>query len=259
MFKNARHTEILEILKNERFASVSDLSKRLFASQPTIRRDLDILEKQGYLKRSHGGAVPSDGRSDLPVSFRSGTNAQEKLRICKAAASLIPDGALIFTDASTTALQLAGCIKETSDITVVTNGYLACKLFSDKGLRVFSTGGRLLANSLAFVGDGARRSVESYNADVMLFSASSLDENGMISDYSEEETSLRLCMASRAKTKIFLCISSKFGSRSSFNLFPLSSVDYAVTGEPLSESIISSCGLTLISSENAYVYSHCKA
>ena len=48
MFKNQRHEEILEILKNESFAGVCDLSKRLFASQPTIRRDLDILEKQGY-------------------------------------------------------------------------------------------------------------------------------------------------------------------------------------------------------------------
>ena len=68
----------------------------------------------------------------------------------------------------TTALQLAGCIKEASDITVVTNGYLACKHFSDKGLRVFSTGGRLLANSLAFVGDSARKSVEGYNADALV-------------------------------------------------------------------------------------------
>ena len=46
MFKNQRHEEILEILKKEGFAGVCDLSKRLFASQPTIRRDLDILEKQ---------------------------------------------------------------------------------------------------------------------------------------------------------------------------------------------------------------------
>ena len=65
MFKNQRHNEILEILKNERFASVSELSERLFSSQPTIRRDLNFLEKQGYLRRSHGGAIPADEKSQI--------------------------------------------------------------------------------------------------------------------------------------------------------------------------------------------------
>lgn len=254
MLKNQRHNEILEILKKERFVSVSDLSERLFASLPTIRRDLTLLEKQGYLRRSHGGAIPADERNNIPVSFRSGTHTGEKIKICALAASLISDGSLIFTDASTTALQLASYIKPESNVTVLTNGFLACKLFCDKDIRLFSTGGRLLTDSLAFVGESARKTVELYNADVMFFSSSSLSEFGMISDYSEEETSLRLCMAKMAKTKVFLCDRTKFNKTSAFNLFPLSEVDYVVTGAPLSNEIIAAHKLDLVASDGAFMY-----
>ena len=254
MFKNQRHEEILEILKRERFASVSDLSQRLFASQPTIRRDLTLLEKQGYLRRSHGGAIPADERNNIPVSFRSGAHTGQKIKICKVAATLIQDGSLIFTDASTTALHITSYTKSDSNVTVLTNGYLACKLFSDKGVRVFSTGGRLLSDSLAFVGESARKTVAQYNADIMFFSSSSLSEDGTISDYSEEETSLRLCMAKMAKTKVFLCDETKFQKTSAFNLFTLSDIDYVVTGAPLPNEIINKHNLELICEDGAFMY-----
>ena len=89
MLKNHRQEEIMEILKAEKFASVPDLSRRLYASQPTIRRDLGALEQQGLIRRSHGGAIPADDKGNIPVSFRSGTHTAEKLRICRLAATLI--------------------------------------------------------------------------------------------------------------------------------------------------------------------------
>lgn len=254
MLKNQRQNEILEILKQEKFVSVSDLSRKLFASQPTVRRDLNCLEKQGLIRRSHGGAIPADERSHVPVSFRTGTNTAEKFRICRTAATLIPPGALILTDASTTALHLADCIRESDGITAVTNGLLACQNFYNKGIRVCSTGGRLLRDSLAFVGETARQTVAHYNADLLFFSSSSLGEDGMISDYSEEETELRLCMAEHAAIRVFLCDSAKFNSRSAYNLFPVSEVSLIVTGEPLPEPLVRAYALRLRSAPEAYLY-----
>lgn len=254
MLKNQRQNEILEILKQEKYASVSDLSRKLFASQPTVRRDLNCLEKQGLIRRSHGGAIPADERSHAPVSFRTGTHTAEKLRICRTAATLIPPGALIFTDASTTALQLADCIRESDGITAVTNGLLACQNFYNRGIRVCSTGGHLLRDSLAFVGETARQTVAHYNADILFFSSSSLGEDGMISDYSEEETELRLCMAEHAAARVFLCDSAKFNSRSAFNLFSASELNWVVTGEPLPEPVAQACALHLRTAAEAYLY-----
>ena len=60
MYKNQRHTEILEILKEEGFCSVRELSERLYASLPTVRRDLNFLQREGLICRSHGGAIPAN-------------------------------------------------------------------------------------------------------------------------------------------------------------------------------------------------------
>ena len=249
MLKNQRHAEILEILKNDGFAEVRRLGERLYASQPTIRRDLDFLERNGYIRRSHGGAVLADDKINTPVSFRRGTKTREKAQICRLAASLIPMGGLIFIDGSTTASHLADAIEPKDNITVVTNGYPICHALSQRDIRVFSTGGRLLKNSEAFVGSVAAETVERFNADLLFFSSSSLSADGIISDYSEEETALRCAMQKRAALSVFLCDITKFGKSSAFRAFSLRDVDYLVTDAPLSDSLLSENRFALFKSE----------
>lgn len=255
MLKNQRHNEIIEILKSEGFAEVRSLGERLYASQPTIRRDLDLLEKQGYIRRSHGGAVLADDKINTPVSFRKGTKAREKAQICKLAASLIKSGSLIFADASTTASHLADVIHEKDNVTVVTNGYPICRALSENNVRVFSTGGRLLKNSMAFVGSQAEETVRRYNAEWLFFSSSSLDTDGIISDYSEEETALRIAMRAGARRSVFLCDSTKIGKTSAFREFSLSEIDYVITDAPLPPQMLNVHGLVLHKNENgAFMY-----
>lgn len=245
MFKNQRHGEILEILKNESFAGVKDLSERLFASQPTIRRDLDILEKQGYVRRSHGGAVLADGKVNTPVPFRRGRRTREKINICKLAATLIQSGDLVFIDASTTAYYLSEFIREADDVTVVTNGLPLCSALAENNVRTFSTGGRLLKESEAFAGKRAEAEIEYFNADIMFFSASAFDRSGMISDYSEEETALRQAMRKRSARAVFLCDSEKFEERSAFVAFSMLEIDNIVTDMALPEATVEKYGLVI--------------
>ena len=70
MLKNERQREIMEILKNSGFATVDSLAASLYTSLPTIRRDLSILEEDGYVKRCHGGAMILDGNTNPPLYFR---------------------------------------------------------------------------------------------------------------------------------------------------------------------------------------------
>lgn len=255
MLKNKRHHEIIEILKQDGFAEVKNLGERLYASQPTIRRDLDFLEKQGYVKRSYGGAMLASNKTDTPISFRKGTKAREKAHICKLAASLISPGSLIFADASTTASHLSTFFHKSDNITVVTNGYYLCNLLAENDIKVFSTGGRLLKNSMAFVGSVAEENAAKFNADILFFSSSSLDGNGLISDYSEEETALRSAMKRGAKKSVFLCDSSKFNKTSAFRVCPLDEVDYTITDAPLPSELTTCRGLVLVSEgDGAFLY-----
>ena len=92
----------------------------------------------------------------------------------------------------------------------------------------------------------------------MFFSSSSLSESGMISDYSEEEISLRLCIAEMTKTKVFLCDQTKFNKESAFNLFSLSDIDYAITGAPLPNELLKMHKLELVSFDEAFMYKKVK-
>ena len=245
MLKNERHEEILLILKDKHFASVGYLGDTVHASQPTIRRDLDFLEKQGLVRRSHGGVMLADGKINAPVPFRKGTRIKEKNNICRLAAKLIKPNQSIFTDASTTAFCLSGFIDKDDGLTVITNGLSMCRALSENSIRTFSTGGRLVRESEAFVGRIAEDSVKKFYADIMFFSSSSFDDEGVISDYSEEETSLRKTMKEHSQKTVFLCDSGKFHTRSAFLAFSAHEIDYIVSDLKLSDELVNKCGLSV--------------
>jgi DeoR/GlpR family transcriptional regulator of sugar metabolism len=245
MFKNQRHEEILKFLKENGFASVKELSERMYASLPTIRRDLDYLQREGLIHRSHGGAIAADEKRKAPVSFRTGTSFRQKARICRVASELIRHGNIIFTDASTTVTHLVDFINEKDDVTVITNGYPICRLLADKNIRTYSTGGRLLKSSMVFVGNSAEDTINKFNADLFFFSSSSLDENGIISDYSEEEIALRKLMFERSYKKVFLFDSKKFATRSAYRSFPLSQIDHIITDAVLPKDLLEQHHLSL--------------
>ena len=238
MPKNERLREIVEILKKEGFASVSDVSKLLYVSQPTVRRDLDILERQGVIRRNHGGAVLCENEISSPVSFRKKKRSKQKSAICRMAATFIEQGTVIFADASSTALHLCEYIKPSDDLTVVTNGLPLFHSLVGEGINAILTGGSLIENSQALAGGVAKRSISAFNADLMFFSSSALGSDGMISDYSEMETELRAAMMDRSRKKVFLCDGTKFDRSSPYCLVQISKVDYIVTDTPLAENII---------------------
>ena len=255
MLKNERQQQILDILKRTGFATVANLSTELYASPPTIRRDLAILEDEGYVKRCHGGAMILDGNTNPPLYFRREQQTQEKIRMCKVAATLINDGETLFLDGSTSVFHLADYLDKDKSITVITNGLPLATALSETGIKIYSTGGRLMRESLAFVGNSAEKTVMGYNADVLFFSVASLSDEGVLSDWSEEEAMLRIEMSRCARRRVLLCDSSKLSRTSTFKLFDLSGVDFVITDKKLPEGLISRYSLAEIASAPAYLYS----
>lgn len=228
--KSERQENILEILKEKRFATVEFLAKNLYSSAPTIRRDLNELEEKGFVKRSHGGAMITDTEnSPIPIDFRNRKNIYEKIGMCKKAAELLKENTVIFIDGSTTTLHLADCIPADKNITVVTNSLLVCARLCEKGIVTHCTGGILVPTSKAFVGQRAESVIRDFCFDICFFSAAALSDRGKITDYSDMETSLRKVMLENSKTKVFMCDSSKFSKTSSFNVTDLNNVDYVIS------------------------------
>src|SRR5690554_5827583 len=106
MFTLERQQAILDLLKSNKSASVSDLSKRFFIGEATIRRDLDKLEKMGLIKRTYGGAVLIEGLdSEIPLFVRESEQKDLKVSIGKLAAQLVNDNDIIIIDSSSTSMN----------------------------------------------------------------------------------------------------------------------------------------------------------
>lgn len=227
--KDNRQQQILELLKQEQYLSVNDLSQRLFFSKPTVRRDLAELEKSGLVFRSHGGAsLKSSPNSDVAFDLRNTLHTRQKAEIARKAAAMIEDGDVVFLDASTTALHMAKYLTDKHYITVITNSIQLPALLRSSNIPIYSTGGRLIPNSLAFGGPVAEQSIQHFHIDKFFFSSCALTDSGEILDFSEEETMLRKVLLQHADRSIFLCDSSKLGKNAVFHVADLSQVDAVI-------------------------------
>ena len=150
MFNIERQEKILNILNKNRRISVDKLSKLLYVSAPTIRRDLTTLEQQGKVVRTHGGVVlRQTAESEIPLILREEQNNTSKQIIAQKASKYINDGQVIFLDASSTAAHIIPHLKKFNDIIVITNSPKTSIKLGEEKIKNYCTGGLLLAHSIA--------------------------------------------------------------------------------------------------------------
>ena len=219
MLTISRHQEILNILKRERSASVTRLAKELFASEPTIRRDLNHLEELGYIKRVYGGAVIGGAPDrEIPYEVRASEQGSAKQIMAKKARGFVKKGDVIFLDASSSASHMVEVLKDIEDILVITSGARTALSLAENGIRVISTGGKMITKSYSYVGSHAEACIRGINADVAFFSCRGLSDRGEMTDISIDEINIRKLMIERSKTSVLLCDSSKFGKQYVYSL-----------------------------------------
>ena len=227
--------KILEVIQETQFIRVEDLAKKLFMSTATVRRKLIALQEKGLITRTHGGAKINDSNNFFPsFSLRAHQNSLEKKKIALAAIKFIKNGDLVFIDGSTSAFFIAEYLSEFKDLMVLTNGIDTLSLLSKNKIKAYSTGGVVSdTNRSVLVGQIAQNTVSSMHADVVFFSAQSIDKNGEIYDIFEQENYLRLCMMKNATKKVFLCDSTKFDKTSPFRLCSMNDVDLIVSNKDI--------------------------
>lgn len=208
-----RQNKILEILAKRQAVSVEELCTLLYSSGATIRRDLQVLENNSLLRRTHGGAVYIDGNAkDFPLTLRENENLIPKSIIAKKALPFIHDGQTLFLDASSTVCQLTLRLTGFQHLRVITNGLKTANILSEiEGVEVYGTGGRLRENAKSFVGPQAVEFVSRFTADLAFFSCRGVHPATGITDSSEDEASLKRMYMQNAKHTILLCDSSKLG------------------------------------------------
>ena len=216
-----REKRILEILLKEKKVNVQQLAQTLFISEPSVRRDLQSLEKQNLIKRVHGGAILEEtalSKNKIPFLIREYEQGTAKAIIAKKAIDLICDNDVVFLDASTSCYYLIPFLASKRNLTIITNGAKALMKLAEYGINTISTGGVLLNSCLAMVGEEAYRTIETYNADIALFSCRGVSDDGYLTDISPEENNVRKKMIQHAKKSYLLCASEKIGKSYFHNL-----------------------------------------
>jgi len=227
MVKNERQNQIYEILNGRSFVSVQELSRRLYISESSIRRDLSEMEKKRIVKRSYGGAQLIKTKTNV-VDFgaRSYDFVEAKQIIAAKAAKLIPEGSVIFLDQSSTCYFLALELMDYDNLTVISNNLEILSLLSRTEVNVYASGGLVSQNNRnCLIGGGAERTFQEICADIMFFSAKAVSDTGVITDCTREEIFVRGAMMENAAQKVFLCDSSKKGTMAPFVQCDLGAVD----------------------------------
>ncbi len=208
-----RQKEILTLLERKTAVSVSELCDALYASAPTIRRDLQFLEKEGLIRRTHGGAALLRGAaSESPFTIRAGENAAAKERLAEQALSLISDGMTLFLDSSSTVLRLAQRLGAFQELTIITNGIRTADVLSDfPSLTVFTTGGRVRPHSKSFIGTAACDFVRAHCADYAFFSSRGVSSENGATEPNEEEALVKRAYIAGSRRAVLLFDESKWG------------------------------------------------
>lgn len=223
MIRNSRGDDILELVNSNGSISVKELAERTYTSPSTVRRELRKLEEMGLLRRHHGSAQ-SILTMRPPQIIRRQYNQDEKKEIAKNAAQMLTADSTVFIDASTTVQYMIPHIATVPNITVYTNGADTAMQLAEAKIRVICTGGNLLPESMAYVGAVASDTVRKVYFDAMFFSSAAFDD-GIISDWSEQETALRRIVMEQSAKKYFLADRTKKGKRYTHVVCRLTEVD----------------------------------
>lgn len=214
MLAQERQDKILQIAEKNKIVKVSELSQLMNATEATIRRDLDELQKKKKVLRIHGGAILSKSASrDMTENELSVRCLNAKRTIAKKAYEFIDDNDAIIIDSSTTCLELVKLLKEggKKHLSVITNSFRIIPILNERpDFQVIHTGGQVKASLNSSYGSIAAKMLKEIKVDKCFIGTSGIDLEYGYSDPNLEDYSLKAQMLKTAKQKFVLADHTKF-------------------------------------------------
>jgi len=230
MNRAARLSAVIDLLAETGEANVEDIITKFDVSPATARRDLDTLASQQLLTRTHGGAIRQSVAYDLPIRYKKGQHAQEKLRIAQGASALVRRGDVVGLSGGTTSTAVANVLSSRSDLmepsphpnlTVVTNAInIAAQLVMRPQIKTVVTGGVVQTRSYELVGPYSDVVLEKITLDIAFIGVNGIDPIFGATVHDEREASVNSLMARRATRAVIVADSSKIGRKAFATLGP---------------------------------------
>ncbi len=254
MYAEERQRTIVNLALRFDRVAVTDLAQRFNVTTETIRRDLDVLDRRGVLRRVHGGAVPAENVRliETAVPDREPAFSQQKGRIAQAALQFLPTGpgSTILLDSGTTTGRLASAMAGGQTGTVVTNSVsIASQLAISQAGPVHLLGGRVRGITQATVGGDTVDALGRIRCDVAFLGTNGLSIGHGLSTPDPDEAAVKRAMVRAGRRVVVLADSSKVGVTMLVSFAALADIDVLVTDSGIAQhdrELITAAGVEVV-------------
>jgi DeoR family fructose operon transcriptional repressor len=237
-----RRERIQEYLELHKIARTVDLCSMMDASEATIRRDLERLEQDGILERTHGGAILSQRMILEPEYRQRAQNYPEEKQIIGAlAASLIQDGDIVFINSGTSTTQVIHQIRNKAEVTIFTNNLNAALEMEEPDFRHYLVGGEYQPRSKSLAGRFAIENLRQVYANKAIIGVDGISLKHGCTVPANAEAEVVRKMIERTKGQIIVVADhSKWGVVSNFHVATIDEIDILVTDDGFDKSTFES-------------------
>lgn len=246
-----RRDKILELIQEDGSARVKELSALFKVSEPTIRQDLERLDEEGFVTREHGGAFLRTVTQQVSsLTLQHLEHLDKKALIARKAAEFVSPGERIILDSGSTVTELAKCVAEVENLTVITNALnIALIMGANPTCELMVTGGEFKAPTLSLTGDKAALFFRNIYVDKLFMATGGISPSYELTYPGFSDIVVKNAMLDVARETYLLADSSKFGKVSFASLGSMKCVQYLITDsgiDPETAKRISELGVKVI-------------
>lgn len=231
VFAEVRHQQLLALINSEGRVIVNDLCDKFGVSPATIRKDLNELERLGYIKRVHGGAISVRESNDLELTSQEkvGLHAAKKRTIAQLARRYVEPGKVIAIDSGTTTMEFAKTLLDVPDLTIITND-LKIALFLEKNTThtLIFLGGTVRKNFHCTAGNMALDLLDALHIDTLFLATNAINLEWGLSTPNIDMANIKSKLIKNSRRTILLADSSKIGGISLARFATVDQIDTLV-------------------------------
>ena len=230
MLTEERRMAIVDKAKIEGRVDVVSAAQEFSVAVETIRRDLEVLQRRGLMRRVHGGAIALDRFSrEYSVAERRSLNHENKVKIAEIASNYIPLSGTIFLDAGTSTECLGPFLRDKKDLTVITNSLTLATQIGDSSTHIILLSGRIRPITLSAVGELALTAMENFHADIAFLGTNGVSTEIGFTTPDPDEAAVKRKMIAHSREIIMVADASKFGKSCASRFARFEDVDRIVT------------------------------
>ncbi len=213
MLAEERRMRLVEWTRSAGLVDASDAADRLDVAVETVRRDLDVLQRRGLLRRVHGGAIATEKYAhEFTIPERENRSPLEKQQIAEVASKYLPEEGAVIVDGGTTCAALGPFLMDKPNLLVITNSVRLANTIAESSTQLYMLAGRVRATSLSSVGARTVEDLQDLNALVAFIGTNGISSDATFTAYDTDEALVKKSMMRNSVETIAMADHTKFDS-----------------------------------------------